>query len=123
MLVTPNQIEQIFHKWKLSLKFDDDEARQLSSTTPVVDPGGRVLGFPTPNANVGLNILNLRGLLGVDPLHPPSFFDHPWYLDQDFARKECSPGWHFINMDVKPGSLNKSHDYYHRHNLENSILP
>jgi hypothetical protein len=123
MLVTTGQIEQIFQKWNLPLKFDADEQRQLSNTTHIVDAVDRILGFPTPKANDGLNILNLRRLLGVDPRHPPSFFDHPWYLDEDFARKNCFPGWHFLHMDVTPGSLSKSHNYHYSYKSENSVLP
>jgi hypothetical protein len=63
--------------------------------------------FATPRNNVGLNLLKLRELLGVDPARQPSFFDHPWYLTEPFAELNCTPGWHGIHSNVLPDSISQ----------------
>ena len=112
-VVTTAETEQIFLKWKLPLKFTSEDQRFLQDTIPVVDDRPGALAFPTPISNKGLNILNLRKLVGVDPSRPPSFFDHPWYLEESFGLKDCIPGWHVIQMDVVPESIEKPHNYYY----------
>ena len=108
----PAQIEEIFAKWRLPARFSPGESAGLQDTIPVVHSTERILAFPTPAANDGLNILNLRELLGVDPAKPPSFFDHPWYLSENFGLDKCKPGWHLLHMEVIPESVEKPHDYY-----------
>src|SRR5207249_7123523 len=59
----------------------------------------------------GLNILNLRKIVGTDPRKPPSFFDHPWYLEEPFAQQDCEPGWHFLCTNVLPDSVSQPIHY------------
>jgi len=111
MIVTsPEAVQLIFDKWRLPARFSESELA-FFKTLNVVDLGPSVLAFPTPSDNIGLNILNLRRLLGVDPMRPPSFFDHPWYLDEPFGREICSPGWHFLSMEVRPDTIDQSYNY------------
>src|SRR5205823_3291522 len=63
--------------------------------------------------NRGLNVLNLRKILGTDPARPPSFFDHPWYLEETFGGEDCSPGWHCLYMNVLPDSISRPVHYVH----------
>ncbi|PYR72068.1 MAG: hypothetical protein DMG20_00910 [Acidobacteria bacterium] len=80
-------------------------------TTPIVDAKDVVIVFPTPRALSGLNILNLRKIVGTDPRKPPSFFDHPWYLEEPFAQQDCEPGWHFLCTNVLPESVSQPIHY------------
>lgn len=91
-------------------RFEDMEKQSFDTTTSV-ETGARVLAFPTPKDNVGLNLLNLRHILGASPAKQPSFFDHPWYLDEPFAKQDCGPGWHALTMDVLPGSIGQPINY------------
>jgi len=50
-------------------------------------------------------------LVGTDPRKQPSFFDHPWYLDEPFAREDCAAGWHYLNSSVLPDSISQPIDY------------
>src|SRR5215470_17950240 len=109
-VVSPEQMEHIFAKWQLPNRFDAAERLQLSNT-PKIDDSDRVLAFPTPSQCDGLNILNSRQRLGVDPSKPPSFFDHPWYLEERFMRVSCSSGWHCVHMDILPGTAHQPHNY------------
>jgi len=105
-----SEVERRFEVLGIPNRFGEAEKEELA-TTRIVDRGERVFGFPTPEARSGLNLLNLRTILGTDPAKPPSFFDHPWYLAESFARKDCDPGWHFLYMDVLPDSLSQPVDY------------
>jgi hypothetical protein len=122
-IITPEQVENILSKWGLPLRFDAAERASLPSTINIVNGSERVLAFPTPSANSGLNILNLRRLLGVDPSHPPSFFDHPWYLEEAFGEENCLPSWHLLHMDVIGESVFQPHNYYSSVPRHNWILP
>jgi hypothetical protein len=53
----------------------------------------------------------LRHLCGTDPSRQPSFFDHPWYLDEAFAKEDCPPGWHCVHMNVLPESISQPWSY------------
>jgi len=121
-VITAEQVERILHKWGLPLRFAAHEPSDPPNTTEIVN-SARVLAFPTPEDNSGLNILNLRKLLGVNPANPPSFFDHPWYLDESFGRKDCSAGWHLLHMDVIPGSVHQPYNYYSSVSDVNWTLP
>jgi hypothetical protein len=124
MLIVLNAeaVEDVFRRLNLPFAFSEEE-RVLPITMPVVDEGWRVLGFVTPKANRGLNILNLRQLLGVSPRKPPSFFDHPWYLEEAFGLTDCAPGWHFIQMDILPGSLEQPYHYIDSLSSQGLALP
>lgn len=122
-VITADEVEQIFDQWGLHLKFDAEERASLPHTTAVVVDSTRVLAFPTPVSNVGLNILNLRRLLGVNPSKPPSFFDHPWYLQEPFGERNCTPGWHLLHMEVLPATIQQSYNYYHSLSAQNCTLP
>lgn len=102
------EVERRFAILGIPNRFSDTE-KQERITTDVV--GARVIGFPVPADNAGLNILNLRKILGTDPTKQPSFFDHPWYLDEPFASKDCEPGWRFLHMEVLPGSISEPVNY------------
>ena len=107
--LSPAEVERRFALMGLHHRFAENEKEELS-TTPIVWSGD-ILAFPTPRANSGLNILNLRRIIGTDPSRPPSFFDHPWYLSEAFAEQDCEPGWHFLYMDVLPESISQPVHY------------
>src|SRR5262245_18885469 len=106
----PDEVERLFGLLGISNRFTAEEKNHLP-TTNIVLPGDDLIGFPTPRANAGLNLLNLRESLGIDASRPPSFFDHPWYLDEAFMRQDCVPGWHYLFSNVLPDSISQSVDY------------
>ena len=110
-VLSAERVQAAFSRLRLPFVFTAEELFCYSTTT-LVDMPGRILSFPIPENNAGLNILNLRQLIGVDPEHAPSFFDHPWYLNEPFGRADCTPGWHLIHMDPLPDSISQPHDYY-----------
>jgi hypothetical protein len=103
------EVERRFGILGIPNRFTPQEMADLATTDVVLT--GDVIAFPTPLANTGLNILQLRELLGADPRHPPSFFDHPWYLDESFAREDCPGGWHYLQTNVLPDSIAQPFDY------------
>jgi hypothetical protein len=107
--LTPAEVERRFALMGIPHRFSEIEKAEFA-TTPVVE-APEVIGFPTPRANEGLNILNLRQILGTNPAKQPSFFDHPWYLTESFAERNCEPGWHFLHMAVLPDSLSQPVNY------------
>jgi hypothetical protein len=106
------RVQDAFLKLGLPFRFSDIELEKYQSA-PTGLPDASMLCFPTPESNSGLNLLNLRKLLGVDPAHPPSFFDHPWYLEEAFGHTNCAPGWHVIETSVRPESQETSFDWFH----------
>jgi len=102
----PEEVERRFTLLGIPNLFTPEE-KQRFKTTNIVDSPGNVIGFPTPEANLGLNILNLRRLLGTDPSKQPAFFDHPWYLEEPFAQADCAPGWHYLHAEVLPDSISQ----------------
>jgi hypothetical protein len=108
--LSPDEVERRFALLGIPNRFTPQE-KQALNTTPLVEHEGGVLAFPTPMAAVGLNILKLRQILGTDPARQPSFFDHPWYLEESFAKRDCEPGWHILTMDVLPDSISKPINY------------
>jgi hypothetical protein len=90
---SPDEVERLFALLGIPNRFTEHE-KQVFYTTSIVDSGDDVIAFPTPISAVGLNILNLRQILGTNPAHQPAFFDHPWYLEEAFAKQDCEPGWH-----------------------------
>src|SRR5215470_17059074 len=108
--LTPDEVERRFNSLGIPNRFSEDEKRLLA-TTPVVRDEPDILFFPIPNMNVGLNILNLRRLLGTNPSKQPSFFDHPCYLQEPFAEQDCEPGWHLIYTNVLPDSVSRPLNY------------
>ena len=103
-------------------QFTDAEKHDFD-TTPLIDVPEGVMGFPTPGANIGLNILNLRKILGTDPSKRPSFFDHPWYLEEAFAQEDCVPGWHFLHTAVLMDSISQPINYVSRLREHGMELP
>jgi hypothetical protein len=101
-----DEVERRFHLLGIPNRFTPNEKADLA-TTSLVSSDGNVIAFPTPQANTGLNILDLRGLLGTKPSKQPSFFDHPWYLTESFAQQNCEPGWHFMHLDVLPETISQ----------------
>src|SRR3972149_9895892 len=100
----PKEVERRFEILGIPNRFTEKE-KQALETTPIVSAGEGVMAFPTPAANTGLNILKLRELLGTDPSRQPSFFDHPWYLEEAFAAEDCQSGWHLLYLDVLPETV------------------
>jgi len=107
------EVERRFALMGIPNRFTAAE-RDEFDTTSIVDLPDDVIGFPTPKTNSGLNVLNLRNILGTDPAKQPSFFDHPWYLDEGFAKEDCEPGWHFIYKEVVPDSISQPIHYVSR---------
>ena len=116
------EVERRFAILGIPNRFSDKEKQNLSPTN-VVNNGDGVMGFPVPEANEGLNILNLRRMLGTDPARQPSFFDHPWYLEEPFASVDCAPGWHFLHRAVLPASLSEPVSYVRSLRLQGLELP
>jgi hypothetical protein len=109
--LSPDAVERRFAVLGISNRFTSEEKEELLRTTRIVPGGAPVMAFPTPKGNSGLNILDLRQLLGTDPSKPPSFFDHPWYLEESFARQDCEPGWHYLHITVLPDSISQPLNY------------
>jgi len=120
--LTVEQVEQRFSQLGIDSGFTQVE-RDKFSTTPVVSVEGAYFGFPTPIDNSTLTLSKLRAILGSDPARQPAFFDHPWYADELFMTTPCSPGWHFLLMDVLPESVNQSNNYVRRLEAQNVELP
>jgi hypothetical protein len=108
--LAPNEVERRFALLRIPNRFTDQEKTALATTQTVVADEG-ILAFATPQANAGLNLLNLRVICGTEAARPPSFFDHPWYLDEAFMRADCAAGWHYIYTDVLVESISRSVDY------------
>ena len=108
--LTPAQVEQRLATLGIACHFTEAECLGFA-TTPVVSRAERVLGFPTPADNSSLTLSNIKSKVGVDPKHPPSFFEHPWYEAEGFMATPCPPGWHFLTMEPLPGSIQQPVDY------------
>jgi hypothetical protein len=107
---TPDEVERRFALLDIPNRFSAKEKHTLT-TTDIVAPEGAIICFATPIDNKGLNILILRKILGTSALKQPSFFDHPWYLEEAFAQEDCAPGWHFLHSDVLPESISQPINY------------
>ncbi len=108
--LSPTQVERRFAAMGIPNRFTETEIAELQ-TIPIVEATDGIVAFPTPQAQTGLNILNLRKILGTNPLQPPSFFDHPWYLQESFAEHDCEAGWHFLHTRVLPDSISQPVHY------------
>ena len=106
--LSPDEVERRFALLGIPNRFMSQEKRTL--TTDIVDIPG-VIAFPTPSDASGLNILNLRRILGTNPSKQPSFFDHPWYLEEPFGQEDCPPGWHLLHSSVLPDSISQPINY------------
>ena len=122
ILLDATEVERRFGLMGIPNRFTDAERAEFT-TTSIVDLPDDVIGFPTPRVNSGLNVLNLRNILGTDPSKQPSFNDHPWYLDEAFAKEDCEPGWHFIYKNVVPDSISQPIDYVSRLRDQRLELP
>ncbi len=108
--LSPTEVERRFALMGIPNRFTEPERAEFG-TIPIVDAKDVVIAFPTPRALSGLNILNLIKIVGTDPRKPPSFFDHPWYLEEPFAQQDCEPGWHFLCTNVVPDSVSQPIHY------------
>jgi len=108
--LSPDEVERRFDILGIPNRFTEAEKHGLT-TTSLGEPEGKILAFPTPLASEGLNILKIREIVGTNPAKQPSFFDHPWYLEEAFGRLNCEPGWHVLCMDVLPDSISKPLNY------------
>jgi hypothetical protein len=120
--LTVDQVEQRFRGLGIPSRYTPDEHLKFS-TTPVVASGRALFGFPTPSDNSALTLSNLKAILGTDPSHQPAFFEHPWYADEPFMASLCTPGWHFLLMEVHPESVSQPFDYVRRLKSEGMELP
>jgi hypothetical protein len=118
--LSADAVERRFAILRIPNRFTDQEKLALS-TTSLGELAGNVFIFPTPIACTGLNILILRQIIGADPAHQPSFFDHPWYLEEPFGHLDCEPGWHALQMDVLPDSISKPINYSSSFKLPSAI--
>jgi hypothetical protein len=108
--LSPDEVEHRFNSLGIPNRFTASEKQELT-TTSLGEHESRIFVFPTPAAKSGLNILNLRKIVGTNPAKQPSFFDHPWYLDEAFGRLDCRSGWHALHMDVLSESISKPVNY------------
>ena len=108
--LSPEEVERRFALLGIPNRFTPQERQELS-TTAIVSVGTELIAFATPREVAGLNILNLRHLLGTNPAKQPCFFDHPWYLEESFAREDCQPGWHVLLSSVLPESISQPITY------------
>ena len=120
--LTSEQVEQRFINLGIPSRFTPDE-RLRFSTTPVVNSPYKLFGFPTPADNQALTLSSIKTIVGTDPAKQPAFFEHPWYADEPFTASPCTPGWHFLLMDVDPESINQPIDYVRRLKSEGMELP
>ena len=120
--LSPQDVDLRFSKLGITSRFSDVEKRELT-TMPVVDADDRLCVFPTPRENIPLTILALRRILGVRADQSPFFFDHPWYLDEAFAKRTCAPGWHVLCKEVLPESISRPENYLHSVKYSGLALP
>jgi hypothetical protein len=120
--LTPAQVEQRLAKVGIDCRFT--EAEHLAfATTPVVSSTERLFGFPTPLENSSLTLTKIKSRVGVDPRHQPSFFEHPWYENEEFMATPCPAGWHFLTMEPIPGSIYQRMDYLRSFGSADVVLP
>ena len=120
--LSATEVERRFGLMGIPNRFMDAERVEFD-TTSIVDMPDGVIGFPTPQLKSGLNILNLRRLLGTNPCHQPAFFDHPWYLGEAFAAEDCSTGWHYLYASVLPDSISQPINYVNSERMRDLELP
>jgi len=120
--LTPAQVEERLAKLRIPGKFTEEE-NSLYSTTPVIVSPYSLFGFPTPLDNSSLTLSKIKEIVGADPTHPPSFFEHPWYADEAFMQLRCPPGWHFICQDVVAESVGQPFNYWSRLKSDGMELP
>ena len=120
--LSPTEVERRFAALGIPSRFTEDEIAEFR-TIPIVDGTDGVIAFPTPHAADGLNILNLRRILGTNPHKTPSFFDHPWYLEESFAEQNCQAGWHFLYTSVLPDSISQPIHYIDSQRYSRLELP
>jgi hypothetical protein len=119
---SPDEVERRFALLGIPNRFTTEE-KEAFETTNIVADRGNIISFPTPEQNFGLNILSLRRSLGTDPSKQPSFFDHPWYLDEPFAKADCTPGWHSLYVEVLPDSISQTFYYEDQLKVRGVTLP
>jgi hypothetical protein len=120
--LSATEVERRFGLMGIPNRFTGTE-RAAFDTTSIVDMPDDVVAFPTPQAKSGLNVLNLRNILGTDPSKQPSFFDHQWYLDEAFSKEDCTQGWHFIHKAIVPDSISQPIHYAGRFREQGLELP
>jgi hypothetical protein len=110
IILTPEQVEGRLKRLGLHCNFSPEE-HDLFATTPVVpDSDVRVFAFPTPDCSE-LSLRKIRAVVGTDPKHQPSIFDHEWYVSESFMDRICPPGWHVLTMDVLADSVGQDLNY------------
>jgi hypothetical protein len=120
--LTPDDVERRLAALGVPCHFTPEECVSLA-TTPIVTRPGRVFGFPTPVGNASLTLEYIKSCVGIDPKRQPAFFDHPWYQDEAFMRTKCTPGWHFLLMDVLPDSIGQPVNYLDSSKVTGAVLP
>jgi hypothetical protein len=120
--LSANEVERRFGILGIPNRFSQIEKEELS-TIDIVPRAENIIVFPTPEANKGLNLLQLRTLLGTNSSKQPSLFDHPWYLTEPFAEQDCAPGWHCLYTDVLADSISRSVNYANSLKMRGLELP
>ena len=120
--LTTQEVEQRLARLGIHCSFSDEERAALT-TTPQVSGLGPTFAFPTPVDNHLLNLHHIKTCVGTNPHQQPSFFDHPWYANEDFMRQPCAPGWHVVLMDVLEESVQQPANYLDSSTTENLQLP
>ena len=118
--ISPDEVDRRFAILGIPNRFTSQEKESLRPTS-LVKHQERAFAFPTPENSTGLNILKLREILGTNPIKQPSFFDHPWYLEESFAAQDCYPGWHALTMDVIPESISQPINYSSSSRLPSAV--
>jgi len=108
--LTPDEVEQRLAALRIPCRFTPAE-KAAYATTGIVNQTERLFGYPTPADNSMLTLSSIKSYVGTDPKHQPSFFEHPWYQDEEFMSTRCPPGWHYLTMDPLPGSIRQPVDY------------
>jgi hypothetical protein len=117
-----DEVESRFARLGIPNRFSPKEREELTAARSNSTEHA-LFTFPTPRENSGLNILALRQLCGTNPAKQPSFFDHPWYLEEAFANDDCEPGWHCIYPSVLEDSISQPLNYIHSLSMRQFELP
>jgi hypothetical protein len=120
--LTTEHVEQRLSRLGIPCRFTAEESSAFL-TTPVVSGPMPLFAFPIPADNSLLTLSNIKKCVGSDPARQPSIFDHPWFREEAFMSSPCTPGWHFISMDVAPDSIGQPIDYVRRWSAASFELP
>jgi hypothetical protein len=109
--LTPLDVEQRLSKIGISCVFTPEEHAGYATTPVVENQDGTILAFPTPSLRENLTLGNIKKIVGTDPKHQPSIFEHSWYENEDFMTMPCPPGWHLLRTEPLPSSILQQPNY------------